>query len=154
MAVNNEHKLNIHLNAGPGASEQFGRTGGITITTHSIPVGQTPPRRSSIGGRLSESSSAATDNGIHSNSLGDMSPSSDTSSGTSSVTPTPEAASPRSQPSPVKTPSPRLTDLSVKSVLLSEFSASDRLKYIERSNIIPGKQSTLVLNRQEFCINI
>jgi len=62
--------------------------------------------------------------------------------------------SPRS-PSPplINTPSPRATDLSVKGVLLSEFSATEKLRYIERSNVKPTKPS-LVLNRQEFCINI
>jgi len=46
-----------------------------------------------------------------------------------------------------------VTDLSVKSVLLSEFTSSEKLKYIERSNLKPSKPP-LVLNRQEFCINI
>lgn len=66
---------------------------------------------------------------------------------------TPPVGSPRS-PSPIIKPSPpRVTDLSVKSVLLSEFTTSEKLKYIERSNLKPGKPP-LVLNRQEFCINI
>ena len=142
MAVNNEHKLNINLNQG----DQF--PAGLTITSHSIPVGQTPPRRNSDSyistppSRENNSSVAA----VESESLPpQLSPS---APGDQESSPT------RSQPSPVKTPSPsRLTDLSVKSVLLSEFSASDRLKYIERSNIHPTK-SPLVLNRQEFCINI
>lgn len=49
--------------------------------------------------------------------------------------------------------SPRLTDLSVKSVLLSEFTSSEKIRYIERSSVNSTK-STMVLNRQEFCINI
>ena len=51
------------------------------------------------------------------------------------------------------TPSPRVTDLSVKSVFLSEFSASEKLRYIDRSNVKNSK-SNMMLNRQEFCINI
>ena len=50
-------------------------------------------------------------------------------------------------------PSPRVTDLSVKSVFLTEFTAAEKLKYIDRSNIKNAK-NTMVLNRQEFCINI
>ena len=49
--------------------------------------------------------------------------------------------------------SPRATDLSVKSVLLSEFSSTDKNRYIERSALKTTK-SAMVLNRQEFCINI
>ena len=64
---------------------------------------------------------------------------------------------------------PRPTDLTVRSVLLSEFTTSEKLRYIERSNLktgggggsmgtgvgIGGKGSaSLLLNRQEFCINI
>lgn len=49
--------------------------------------------------------------------------------------------------------SPRLTDLSVKSVLLSEFTSGEKIRYIERSSIQNTKK-TMVLNRQEFCINI
>lgn len=50
-------------------------------------------------------------------------------------------------------PSPRATDLSVKSVFLTEFTAAEKLKYIDRSNI-KNTKNTMVLNRQEFCINI
>ena len=50
--------------------------------------------------------------------------------------------------------SPRSTDLSVKSVLLSEFTSSEKLRYIERSNLKASKNATMVLNRQGFCINI
>ena len=50
-------------------------------------------------------------------------------------------------------PSPRVTDLSVKSVFLTEFSAAEKLRYIDRSNVKNAK-NTMVLNRQEFCINI
>jgi len=53
----------------------------------------------------------------------------------------------------VGTPSPRSTDLTVKSVFLSEFTASEKLRYIDRSNVKNTKNS-MVLNRQEFCINI
>lgn len=49
--------------------------------------------------------------------------------------------------------SPRVTDLSVKSVLLSEFTSNEKIRYIERSSIKNSK-TTMVLNRQEFCINI
>ena len=48
------------------------------------------------------------------------------------------------------TPSPRLTDLTVKSVFLSEFTQSEKMRYVERN---PAKNA-IVLNRQEFCINI
>ena len=48
------------------------------------------------------------------------------------------------------TPSPRLTDLTVKSVFLSEFTQSEKMRYVERN---PTKNA-IVLNRQEFCINI
>jgi hypothetical protein len=59
----------------------------------------------------------------------------------------------------------RPTDLSVRSVLLSEFTTSEKLRYIERSNLKTGgtgssggggggKSASLILNRQEFCINI
>ena len=48
------------------------------------------------------------------------------------------------------TPSPRLTDLTVKSVFLSEFTQSEKMRYVERN---PAK-AAIVLNRQEFCINI
>ena len=50
-------------------------------------------------------------------------------------------------------PSPRVTDLSVKSVFLTEFTAAEKLRYIDRSNVKNAK-NTMVLNRQEFCINI
>ena len=74
------------------------------------------------------------------------------------------SASPRSRsPSPIShlppsprnvvSTSPRVSDLSVKSVLLSEFSSTDKNRYIERSGPKPSK-SAMVLNRQEFCINI
>lgn len=143
LAVNNEHKLNINLNQ---SGEDY--SAGVTITSHSIPVGQTPVRRNSAdsyllrGSDTNSSPPATTDSESLPSQLSHSPNSTD-------------SASPRSQPSPVKTPSPngRITDLSVKSVLLSEFSASDRLKYIDRSQIIPGK-TPLVLNRQEFCINI
>jgi hypothetical protein len=46
-----------------------------------------------------------------------------------------------------------VTDLSVKSVLMSEFSSNEKIRYIERSSIKNSK-NTMVLNRQEFCINI
>jgi Phosphotyrosine interaction domain (PTB/PID) len=59
---------------------------------------------------------------------------------------------------------PRPTDLTVRSVLLSEFSTSEKLRYIERSNLKTGGSgmgggggkppASLLLNRQEFCINI
>jgi hypothetical protein len=59
---------------------------------------------------------------------------------------------------------PRPTDLTVRSVLLSEFSTSEKLRYIERSNLKTGgggmgagggkSAASLLLNRQEFCINI
>jgi len=57
------------------------------------------------------------------------------------------------------TTSPRFTDLSVKSVLLSEFTSSEKVKYIERSNSKNNNNNNnnkngMVLNRQEFCINI
>jgi hypothetical protein len=64
-----------------------------------------------------------------------------------------------SQPPPPLGPRP--TDLSVRSVLLSEFTTSEKLRYIERSNLKTGggvagnnKAASLILNRQEFCINI
>lgn len=71
--------------------------------------------------------------------------------------PSPTISSPRISPLPsprneVST-SPRATDLSVKSVLLSEFSSTDKNRYIERSALKTSK-SAMVLNRQEFCINI
>ena len=50
-------------------------------------------------------------------------------------------------------PSPRVTDLSVKSVFLSEFTATEKLRYIDRSSVKNAKNA-MVLNRQEFCINI
>ena len=50
-------------------------------------------------------------------------------------------------------PSPRVTDLSVKSVFLTEFTAAEKLRYIDRSSVKNAK-NTMVLNRQEFCINI
>jgi len=53
----------------------------------------------------------------------------------------------------VTTPSPRVTDLTVKSVFLSEFSASEKLRYIDRSNV-KNTKNNMMLNRQEFCINI
>ena len=53
----------------------------------------------------------------------------------------------------VTTPSPRVTDLSVKSVFLSEFTTSEKLRYIDRSNV-KNTKNAMVLNRQEFCINI
>jgi hypothetical protein len=37
-------------------------------------------------------------------------------------------------------------------VLLSEFSAPDKMRYIERSGL--KTSGPMVLNRQEFCINI
>merc|ERR1712106_305853 len=57
------------------------------------------------------------------------------------------------------TTTPRFTDLSVKSVLLSEFTSSEKVKYIERSNSKNNNNNNnnnngMVLNRQEFCINI
>lgn len=56
-------------------------------------------------------------------------------------------------PREIVSTSPRVTDLSVKSVLMSEFSSNDKIRYIERSSIKNSK-NTMVLNRQEFCINI
>ena len=50
----------------------------------------------------------------------------------------------------VTTPSPRLTDLTVKSVFLSEFSQSEKMRYVDRNQA----KNAIVLNRQEFCINI
>ena len=103
---------------------------GFRITTQSIPVSQLVRRSSSDSTGSSPRDSA------------DSSPSSGS----------PRSLSPPSPPL-IKTLSPRVTDLSVKSVLLSEFSTSEKLKYIERSNVKPVKPS-LVLKRQEFCINI
>jgi len=56
-------------------------------------------------------------------------------------------------PREIVSTSPRVTDLSVKSVLMSEFSSNEKIRYIERSSIKNSK-NTMVLNRQEFCINI
>jgi len=39
-------------------------------------------------------------------------------------------------------------------VLLSEFSSSDKIRYIERTSGMKASKSAMVLNRQEFCINI
>ena len=73
------------------------------------------------------------------------------------LSPIPIPHSPRNSPSPsprdLVSTSPRVNDLSVKSVLLSEFSSSDKIRYIERSGMKASK-SAMVLNRQEFCINI
>jgi len=73
------------------------------------------------------------------------------------LSPIPIPHSPRNSPSPsprdLVSTSPRVNDLSVKSVLLSEFSSSDKIRYIERSGMKTSK-SAMVLNRQEFCINI
>ena len=98
---------------------------GFRITTQSIPVSQLVRRSSSDSTGSSPRDSADS---------------------------SPRSLSPPSPPL-IKTLSPRVTDLSVKSVLLSEFSTSEKLKYIERSNVKPVKPS-LVLKRQEFCINI
>ena len=81
--------------------------------------------------------------------LADESPRSPSLSATPSPPPPPPPASANKTCSP-----PRVNDLSVKSVLLSEFSTVDKLKYIERSNLKASKPAALVLNRQEFCINI
>ena len=73
------------------------------------------------------------------------------------LSPIPIPHSPQNSPSPspreLVSTSPRVNDLSVKSVLLSEFSSSDKIRYIERSGMKASK-SAMVLNRQEFCINI
>jgi len=81
------------------------------------------------------------------------------------LSPIPIPHSPQNSPSPsprdllstsprdLVSTSPRVNDLSVKSVLLSEFSSSDKIRYIERSGMKTSK-SAMVLNRQEFCINI
>ena len=96
----------------------------FTITTQSIPV-----RRSSADSVASSARDSA-------------------------MTDSPRQSSPSPPPQIVKTPSPRSTDLTVKSVLLSEFSATEKLRYIERSNVKQPTKPSLVLNRQEFCINI
>jgi len=56
-------------------------------------------------------------------------------------------------PREIVSTSPRVTDLSVKSVLMSEFNSNEKIRYIERSSMKNSK-NTMVLNRQEFCINI
>ena len=117
LAVMNEHKLSIELNADDP---------GYSISGQSISI---PARRQSF----------------------DISSSPPTGSISGSISPVEE--SPRSPSPPPLTPSPR-SDLSVKSVLLSEFTTSEKLKYIERSNIKATVPAALVLNRQEFCINI
>lgn len=70
--------------------------------------------------------------------------------------PSPASPPPLLPPSPreMVSSSPRLTDLSVKSVLLSEFSSTEKIRYIERSGLKAAKTNSMVLNRQEFCINI
>ena len=62
--------------------------------------------------------------------------------------------SPSPSPRELVSTSPRVSDLSVKSVLLSEFSSSDKIRYIERTSGMKASKSAMVLNRQEFCINI
>ena len=66
----------------------------------------------------------------------------------------PAAAEPR----PPASPRDRaVADLTVKSVFLSEFTASEKLRYLDRSNVNNSKYAaprTLLNNRQEFCINI
>lgn len=74
------------------------------------------------------------------------------------LSPIPIPHSPQNSPSPsprdLVSTSPRVNDLSVKSVLLSEFSSSDKIRYIERTSGMKASKSAMVLNRQEFCINI
>ena len=68
--------------------------------------------------------------------------------------PTLSQNSPSPSPRELVSTSPRVSDLSVKSVLLSEFSSSDKIRYIERTSGMKASKSAMVLNRQEFCINI
>ena len=68
--------------------------------------------------------------------------------------PTVSQNSPSPSPRELVSTSPRVSDLSVKSVLLSEFSSSDKIRYIERTSGMKASKSAMVLNRQEFCINI
>ena len=136
LAVMNEHKLSIELNA---------EDPGYSISGQSISI---PARRQSVDISLSGSTS-----GSPGSTTGSLSPveSSPRSPGSTRDSISPVEDSPRS-PSP-GTPLNR-NDLSVKSVLLSEFTASEKMKYIERSNIKTPAPAPLVLNRQEFCINI
>lgn len=71
----------------------------------------------------------------------------------------PNVSSPRhtgsplsSSPREIVSTSPRVTDLSVQGVLMSEFTTADKLRYIEKSK--KTRHSISMVNLQEFCINI
>ena len=69
----------------------------------------------------------------------------------------PAAAEPRPPSSLSASPRDRaVADLTVKSVFLSEFTASEKLRYLDRSSVNNPKYAAprTPLNRQEFCINI
>ena len=57
-----------------------------------------------------------------------------------------------SSPRDIVSTSPRVTDLSVQGVLMSEFTTADKLRYIEKSK--KTRHSISMVNLQEFCINI
>lgn len=135
------HKLQIRL---AGGEEQ------VTITGRGGVRWSQPLSVETAGGFSGASSREVSPSPLS------LSPPSEAPSSPRTLSPVP-SSSPHRSPSPspreqVST-SPRVTDLSVKSVLLSEFSTPDKMRYIERSGLKATK-SSMVLNRQEFCINI
>jgi len=162
------HRLEISVSGDQQTSQQITITSRVASWSQPVTVEtEGPTYYSSSSGHSSRETSPRTESSVPSE--GSISPEEQRAQSPSSLSeqdtrsPSPTISLPLLEISPLNrdgsnikntiSTSPRLTDLSVKSVLLSEFTSSEKIRYIERSSTNSTK-STMVLNRQEFCINI